>query len=357
MRIAKQRNRISMKDLSSARRNFIKILFEYGRYFPGIEPMSDKKVNSAIPFAISLALAVVACISASLVIFALLDTPTACSNSGTIFDSSICGRLVICMGIALISSGMIISVLWRQVVMTSRLGASYEVRKKSAKIEIVSATRLSEKEFWNTSALGSSLQRIKDDQRLTTHIVFNNTRGLPHIYNERINAESDADILVFMHDDVWIDDFFFGDRVFDACNEFDVVGVAGNRRRVDFQPAWIFVDTNFTWDNESNLSGSIGTGPNALLGQVTFFGHVPAKCELLDGVFLAAKKSTLVNNAIVFDPRFDFHLYDMDFCRSARDKGLRLGTWKISLTHLSGGNFDGERFGEKYKVYLQKWGK
>lgn len=67
------------------------------------------------------------------------------------------------------------------------------------------------------------------------------------------------------------------------------------------------------------------------------------------------KKSTLADNKVLFDPRFDFHFYDMDFCRSARTKGLRLGTWPICITHQSGGAFGSQRWIEKYRLYLEKW--
>jgi hypothetical protein len=45
----------------------------------------------------------------------------------------------------------------------------------------------------------------------------------------------------------------------------------------------------------------------------------------------------------------------MDFCRSARAKGLRLGTWPICVTHQSGGAFGSEAWREKFDKYLAKW--
>jgi len=58
---------------------------------------------------------------------------------------------------------------------------------------------------------------------------------------------------------------------------------------------------------------------------------------------------------VLFDPRFDFHFYDMDFCRTARKAGLRLGTWPICLTHQSGGNFASDAWKEKCRLYREKW--
>jgi len=221
-------------------------------------------------------------------------------------------------------------------------------------IEIVSATRLPEREFWSNTALGHSLRRLEDDVRLVAHIAFENQRGLPDVFNARINSPQGHDILVFVHDDVWIDDYFLADRVISGLNEFDVIGIAGNRRRVPNQPAWAFVDDKFTWDAKTNLSGSVAHGSHPF-GGVSVFGPVPAECELLDGVFLAAKKPKLNAAGVQFDPCFDFHFYDMDFCRSARKEDLRLGTWPICLTHQSGGAFGSAQWHAKHHLYKEKW--
>lgn len=190
---------------------------------------------------------------------------------------------------------------------------------------------------------------------MVPHVSFENHRGLPDIFNARILAPDSHDLLVFVHDDVWITDFFLADRVAEGLDRYDVIGVAGNRRRVPYQPAWAFTDNRFTWDDRGNLSGSVAHGTNPF-GPISFFGAAPADCEMLDGVFLAARKSLLRANGVLFDPCFDFHFYDMDFCRSARQKGLRLGTWPICLTHQSGGAFGSEKWIEKYRAYLAKWG-
>jgi hypothetical protein len=222
-------------------------------------------------------------------------------------------------------------------------------------IEIVSATRFSESEFWNTSALGISLRRLKYDSRLVAHLAFTNKRGLPDVYNSRILASEGHDLLVFVHDDIWIDDYYLADRVIDGLRKYDVIGVAGNRRRIPNQPGWAFVDTNWTWDAKSNLSGAVAHGDDSC-GPVSFYGEAPASCELLDGAFLAARKSALTAREVRFDPRFDFHFYDMDFCRSARREELRLGTWPICLTHQSVGRaYGSEHWNKRYLQYLDKW--
>jgi GT2 family glycosyltransferase len=223
-------------------------------------------------------------------------------------------------------------------------------------IEIVSATRLSATDFAARSALGQSLRRLASfDLRVSNSIAYENRRGLPEIFNARIRAADSPEFLVFMHDDVWIEDHFFTERVIAGLHRFDVIGVAGNRRRVAHQPSWAFIDLKLTWDDQDHLSGAIGHG-TAPLGRVSYFGQSGAECELLDGVLLGARKSALRSGGILFDPQFDFHFYDLDFCRSARQAGLKLGTWPICITHQSDGAFGSEPWKQKYQAYLGKWG-
>jgi len=217
-------------------------------------------------------------------------------------------------------------------------------------IEIVSATRLSADDF-ALSALGQSLARLHDE-RIVPRIAFENRAGLPEVYNTAIHQPGGADLLVFMHDDVWIDESQFGDRIIEGLDRFDVIGVAGNRQCAPAQTSWLLIHGH--WDKPENLSGRVAHGQDAQ-GEVSDFGPVPAPCCLLDGVLLAASKSTLIAAGVQFDPQFSFHFYDMDFCRRATQQALSLGTWPIALTHQSVGEFTGATWEEARRRYLARW--
>jgi GT2 family glycosyltransferase len=223
-------------------------------------------------------------------------------------------------------------------------------------IEIITATRHDQKFFWEQTPLGISLKRLSFDVRLKPYITFNNSLGLGEIYNRRISLATSSDILVFVHDDVWVEDFYFADHILQGLEQYDMIGVAGNLRRVPYQPSWAFVimDNKLTWDDKKNLSGSVAHGESPF-GMISFYGNVPATCELLDGVLLATKRSKLNAANILFDPNFKFHFYDLDFCRTARQNNLHLGTWHISITHQSGGSFGSEEWKNAYDNYLRKW--
>jgi len=223
-------------------------------------------------------------------------------------------------------------------------------------VRVISATRMTEAEFWRKSALGKSLATWRSDPSVSAQIRFENTDGLPLVYNAAMASANDGDIVLFVHDDVWFDDPQWIQKLRVAVERYDVVGIAGNTRRSRGQPAWLFSkyeNDSFVWDH-GFLSGAMSHGRHAR-GHVASYGVAPAHCELLDGVFLAARKDVLVQSGVSFDERFRFHFYDMDFCRSARRVGLSLGTWSIALTHQSRGNFGGEAWHHGLNAYLAKW--
>lgn len=219
-------------------------------------------------------------------------------------------------------------------------------------IEIISATRLSEAEFWKKSPLAASLKRLLPNPQSAEKMPFSwgafiayaNRKPLADVYNQRITATGSDAILVFVHDDVWIEDFFLAQRLTDGLSHYDVIGIAGNRERAPRQ---------VMWSGDYGLSGGIAHGRFSF-GQVSIYGETPAECELLDGVLLAARRSVLQKHNLLFDPQFDFHMYDMDFSRVARSKGLRLGTWPIAITHQSRGSWDAD-WAVKRDLYLRKW--
>jgi len=227
--------------------------------------------------------------------------------------------------------------------------------KPQSSICFVSATRLSEKDFWRRSLLGRSLGPRLNQTTIKARIAYENTQGLPTIYNKAIREE-DAEILVFLHDDLWLEDPKVMQKIRAALKINDILGIAGNIRRVKGQPAWLFLrGTSGKLElDRPNLSGAIKHG-NPGQSEKSVYGHAPAACELMDGVFLAAKRQTLIKSRTYFDEQFKFDFYDMDFCRTAKQNGLSLTTWPIDLIHQSSGLFGGPSWMEMEATYQAKW--
>lgn len=224
-------------------------------------------------------------------------------------------------------------------------------------IRLVCATRRTPEAFSEETALGRSLKLYGHVTHAQLQLYDNNTRGLSSIYNEAIQlAAQHPAILVFVHDDVWLHDFFWAERIVEALERFDVVGVAGNTRRLPRQPSWAFATTDLKWDEKQFLSGTVGHGKGFPCNVVSPFGPAGQACKLLDGLMLIADSAKLIRSGLRFDEQFKFHFYDMDFCRQAELKGLSMGTWPLSVVHESGGAFSSPGWREGYERYLRKYG-
>jgi hypothetical protein len=223
-----------------------------------------------------------------------------------------------------------------------------------SKIRIVCATRQSAERFSIDTALGRSLRLYSSLYEL--RLFPENSRGLPLVYNTAIReAAFDPAILVFIHDDVHLLDFYWPTRIAHGLAKFDILGLAGNRRRLARQPAWRFMDDKFTPDDRNHLSGVVAHGKNWPADYISAYGSPGHEVKLLDGVMLAARAEVLISKNVLFDERFDFHFYDLDFCRSAEQQGLRMRTWGISVMHESVGVFGTPGWRAGYERYLAKW--
>jgi GT2 family glycosyltransferase len=222
-------------------------------------------------------------------------------------------------------------------------------------IRVVCATRLRREEFFGNSPTGRSLAALRITSPIELALYATNTAGLGEVYNQAIEqCAAQPRILVFVHDDCLIADFYWAERVRQGLREFEIVGVVGNRRRVPRQRSWIILDSSGRQDDPINLSGAVGQGLHFPPQRLDVFGAARLECKLLDGVFLASSSETLHARGLRFDPRFSFHFYDMDFCRSAEQLGCRMGTIPLSLVHASEGALD-DAWMSAYRAYLAKW--
>jgi hypothetical protein len=230
---------------------------------------------------------------------------------------------------------------------------------------LVCATRASVEAFSQQTLLGRCLPRLGQFMPFGLKLFANNTKPLGECYNTALDEAGPDDVLVFLHDDVRLDDWMLGHRLSEALAVFDVVGVAGNRRRQNGQLTWYLQppmnngqgSTEVLWDSDQ-LCGAIAHGPRQPGEQamVSHYGLSPAQVALLDGVLIAARVDRLRATGVRFDESLGFHFYDLDFCRTANDAGLKLGTWPIAITHASsGGSINSQAWTDSRERYFRKW--
>lgn len=229
-------------------------------------------------------------------------------------------------------------------------------------VVFVVATRAVNREaFFAETATGRSLAAHDlrhPDVRIWTCCA--NAQGLPVVYNRAINKAlstvGDDTILVFAHDDVHLYDHHWPMRVSDGLSAFDVIGVAGNTQRAPAHVAWIFDTVHFDRAPAERLSGHVAHGRAHPPARIDRFGPPRQAVQLLDGLFMALRVGTLRRHGLRFDPRFDFHFYDLDFSRQVTGLGLRCGTWDIAMAHESMGSYGDSAWWAAYRVYIDKWG-
>jgi GT2 family glycosyltransferase len=225
------------------------------------------------------------------------------------------------------------------------------------KIKVVIATRLNEQDFPTKSETAKSLLEFKFPN-VHLRVAFDNTNSLSLVYNSVIEeTKNDPAILVFMHDDIIMLDYLWPLRIIESLKKYDVIGIAGSKVRHPCQGSWGHKQENGTYIISPNedLSGIIKHGKDFDSSFFSFFGELDNEVKLLDGVLLAVHSDTLHKTNVRFDPVFDFNLYDLDFCRSAEQSNLRMGTCPLAIIHCGKGQYLSDNWKSNYSKYIEKW--
>ena len=185
-------------------------------------------------------------------------------------------------------------------------------------------------------------------------IKLNNSEPLWMHYNKVIEMAIDQryDTVILLHDDVSIEDINLTGKLTDAFQDNDVVGLAGAKQASISKPAlWHLMSKQEDW------SGAVAHKSPDDTVFMTSFGSMPARCVLLDGVFLAINVKSL-KDGVRFDENLKFHHYDLDWCLTCNENKLKLTTWPIWAVHDSGGLSDmSQEFIDSEKYFLDKWQK
>lgn len=162
--------------------------------------------------------------------------------------------------------------------------------------------------------------------------LYNNSRSLPALYNSFIKDEDS--IVILAHDDVYIRDFKWIEKLNTALEKYDVVGLAGASNAKITEPClWHIMCSKE--DHRGRVSHVSDGGKSTF---VTNFGP-HGRVLILDGLFLAFKNKKIFNSGARFDESnpAKFHFYDIDFCLTCNSKKLKLGTADIDVVHNSHG--------------------
>lgn len=163
-------------------------------------------------------------------------------------------------------------------------------------------------------------------------IIYSNKEGLPRVYNKFITEEYKDKKVIFIHDDVLIEDLFWQEKLNIAFEKYDIVGLAGSKKIDQSKPP--------AWHLMSERNDMVGEVAHAHEGKIwtTVFGPTDSRALVLDGLFIAVDVHKLLSTDTKFDEDFDFHHYDISFCLRANNNKLKMGVTPIRVIHFGLGD-------------------
>ena len=217
------------------------------------------------------------------------------------------------------------------------------------KIAVVSPKSAIEDTFFHKSSINYDLDFKRS-------YVLNNKEPLTKVYNKILKESYNekVDILIFVHDDVYINCRDFILRVKDAAQKYTVFGLAGTSSLTIKEPAlWHLMGTRET------LKGCVAHGLTKENYVYTSFGPLNEQVLMIDGVFIGINLNTLPKN-ITFDENIPsrFHYYDLVFSFDCSLDKLKVGVVDIPIIHNSPGLRDmNQEWKDGQAYFLKKYEK
>jgi len=198
-----------------------------------------------------------------------------------------------------------------------------------------------------------SLSRLND---IDVYYDANNKEGLSVMYNSILKEHlNDFDYIVFLHDDVYVDDLGVCEKLIKAHTQFDIVGIAGGVNPTIKAPAlWHLMCGGF---QSNNLYGAVSHPCSKDQIMFTNFGPTPSRVTILDGLFLSVKTKSVKETGWKFNENYNFHHYDIASCIDANKKKLKLGVAPIWVMHNSPGllSFEDKNFNASQEKFLKEY--
>lgn len=179
-------------------------------------------------------------------------------------------------------------------------------------------------------------------------VTITDARSLCEGYNRGLDA-STGDLIVFCHDDILLLADDFEQRLRGYLSEFELIGVAG---------ATQINGPNWTMSGPPHIHcwiGHLDEQARPILLLLGNRGPFVPNARVLDGVFLAGRRSVFERNRFDSDTFDGFHLYDIDFTYRAWLAGVNQAVClDLGVLHESNGNYD-ELWRHYADRFLQKF--
>ena len=233
--------------------------------------------------------------------------------------------------------------------MTELSFLKYKNHPLTEKIVIVTTTKGSGTNLLLKRPLGFFLEKTGWDAR--TEIVENNTEGLSKVYNRFLSDEYKDKFVIFIHDDVLINDLFFEEKVLLAFEKYDIIGLAGSKScdLSSDHPAW------HTMTKREDMVGEVAHSSEGKIW-TTVFGPTDSRALVIDSLFMGVNVNKALEKGLKFDERFDFHHLDIDFSLEANRLKIKTGVFPLSVIHFGlGSSMNTQEWSDSATIFKNKY--
>jgi len=186
-------------------------------------------------------------------------------------------------------------------------------------------------------------------------INTNNKLGLSKVYNKFLYEHPEFDHVIFVHDDVSIEDNLILEKLQKEHRYYDIIGVAGGLNPKIQAPAlWHLMCGGFG----PNLRGFAGHYlPDNERTMITNFGPSPDRVAIIDGVLISVLVKRISEVGWKFNENYTFHHYDISSSLDANKLGLKIGVAPILINHMSPGlrSLNDTFFLESQSIFLNEY--
>jgi hypothetical protein len=177
-------------------------------------------------------------------------------------------------------------------------------------------------------------------------------KGICEVYNEAAK-QATFDVLCFIHEDVFIHSNNWGMSLLKVLSDetIGLVGVSGTIYKSGYPSVWPACDHSFY---RTNTIQHFKNKQEPVVSIINPFNRVYEEVAVLDGVFLATKKS--IFNSYFFDEKLfkNFHCYDLDISFNIGSDFRIVVMYDILLEHFSEGSLSRSWVEDSIKLH-EKW--
>jgi hypothetical protein len=170
------------------------------------------------------------------------------------------------------------------------------------------------------------LHKLYSESEFDVRIIKDNKKGLSEVYNSYITEEYKNNILVFMHDDIEINDLFLIEKLNES--PYVVTGLAGSKT-CDLSK------DKLAWHlccKKEDMMGEVAHKKNNFIW-TSVFGPTIGRVLIIDGLFISINVEEILKTNARFNEKFKFHHYDMAFCLNCNKQKVKVGVLPITVVH------------------------